>query len=109
MMAYDWPGNVRELEHFIERSIIMPPGRGGLTFDLPRRHSEGSGAELLERAAEARWTLERLEREYILMTLEESRWKQGATAELLGVNRRTIHRKLKRYREEGFLSDLPDE
>jgi DNA-binding NtrC family response regulator len=55
------------------------------------------------------WTLERLEREYLLSTLERNRWQQGAVAELLGINRRTIHRKLKRYREEGFLSDVPME
>jgi transcriptional regulator of acetoin/glycerol metabolism len=47
--------------------------------------------------------MERLEREYLLSTLERSRWQQGTTAATLGINRRTIHRKLKRYREQGFL------
>jgi DNA-binding NtrC family response regulator len=107
MMAYDWPGNVRELENFIERSVIMYPGADGFPFDLPRAVSSNDSATALVRAAEEDWTLERLEREYLLSTLERNRWQQGAVAELLGINRRTIHRKLKRYREDGFLSDVP--
>jgi DNA-binding NtrC family response regulator len=107
MMAYDWPGNVRELENFIERSVIMYPGADGFPFDLPRAVPGNEGAAALARAVEGDWTLDRLEREYLLATLERSRWQQGAAAEILGINRRTIHRKLKRYREEGLLPEVP--
>jgi two-component system response regulator HydG len=103
MMAYDWPGNVRELENFIERSVIMYPGSETFPFDLPRAASFHEGAAVLARAMEEDWTLDRLEREYLLSTLERKRWQQGAVARLLGINRRTIHRKLKRYREDGHL------
>jgi len=106
MMSYEWPGNVRELENFIERSVIMYPGARSFPFDLPRNAHAQAESELLERAVEDSWTLERLEREYLLSTLERNRWRQSAAAEVLGINRRTIHRKLKRYREEGFLSDV---
>jgi len=102
MMTYDWPGNVRELENFIERSVIMYPGAASFPFDLPRVAPRGD-EKFVELATERRWTLERLEREYLLSTLESNRWHQSAAAEILGINRRTIHRKLKRYREEGFL------
>jgi DNA-binding NtrC family response regulator len=54
------------------------------------------------------WTLERLEREYLLATLDRHRWQQGAVAEILGINRRTIYRKLKQYREDGLLPDMPE-
>jgi DNA-binding NtrC family response regulator len=109
MMAYDWPGNVRELENFIERSIIMYPGMDGFPFDLPRgAHGNGGSAPaLLGRAVDEEWTLERLEREYLLSTLERTRWQQGTAARILGINRRTIHRKLKSYRDEGLLPDSP--
>jgi transcriptional regulator of acetoin/glycerol metabolism len=63
---------------------------------------------MIERALDDQWTLDRLEREYLLSTLERTRWRQSAAAELLGINRRTIHRKLSRYREEGLLPDLEE-
>jgi DNA-binding NtrC family response regulator len=109
MVAYDWPGNVRELENFIERSMIMYGGRDGFPFDLPRRHVSGPGADLLGQALDGRWTLEHLEREYLLASLERNQWQQAATADMLGINRRTIHRKLKRYREQGHLPDMDDD
>jgi DNA-binding NtrC family response regulator len=105
MMAYDWPGNVRELENFIERSVIMYPGADGFPFDLPRAAPGNDAASMLARAIDEDWTLDRLEREYLLSALERHRWQQGVVAGRLGINRRTIHRKLKRYREEGFLSE----
>jgi DNA-binding NtrC family response regulator len=108
MMAYDWPGNVRELENYVERSVIMYPGSNGFPFDLPRGGTSNDGAAALGRAIDGEWTLERLEREYLLAMLERHRWQQGVVAEILGINRRTIHRKLRRYRDEGLLPDTPD-
>jgi len=107
MMSYEWPGNVRELENFIERSVIMYPGSDGFPFDLPRALQGNEAASTLGRAMDEDWTLDQLEREYLLSTLERNRWQQGAVAEILGINRRTIHRKLKRYREQGYLADAP--
>jgi DNA-binding NtrC family response regulator len=106
MMGYEWPGNVRELENFVERSVIMYPGARSFPFELPRSGKKDVENELLVRAAENRWTLERLEREYLLTTLERSRWRRSRAAEILGINRRTIHRKLKRYREEGYMPSV---
>jgi two-component system, NtrC family, response regulator PilR len=107
MMAYEWPGNVRELENFIERSVIMFPGSDGFPFDLPRGAASGEAMTTLAHAVDEEWTLDHLEREYLLSTLERHRWQQAAVADILGINRRTIHRKLKRYREEGLLPDVP--
>jgi len=108
MVSYGWPGNVRELENFIERSLIMYPGARSFPFDLPRTGQVHEEAELIERAAEDHWTLERLEREYLLSTLERNLWRQSAAAEILGINRRTIHRKLNRYREQGLVPALEE-
>lgn len=102
MMTYDWPGNVRELENYIERSVIMYPGSHAFPFDLPR---SGNNATTLARAVDEEWTLERLEREHLLATLERHEWQQGVVAKILGVNRRTIYRKLKEYRQRGLLPD----
>jgi len=103
MMAYEWPGNVRELENFVERSVIMHAGRDHFPFELPGQGDAHDGPGMLSRAMDDGWTLDRLEREYLLSTLEANRWQQSRTAELLGINRRTIHRKLRKYREEGYL------
>ncbi len=108
LMAYDWPGNVRELENYIERSVIMYPGERTIPFDLPRARQGGAVGDLFASASANAWTLDRLEREYILSVLDRTRWQQATAAEVLGVNRRTIYRKLKRYREEGYLPDTAD-
>lgn len=107
MMAHPWPGNVRELENFLERGIIMHSGSHSLPFELSGS-VEGQGQRgRVEVAKNGRWDLDRLEREYILEVLEEQKWHQGSAAEVLGINRRTLYRKLKRYREEGNLEDAP--
>ena len=105
MMAYDWPGNVRELENFVERGVIMHAGAKTIPFDPPQALGRRPERDQLTRARGDRWDLERLEREYILETLEETHWHQGEAAEILGINRRTLYRKLKKYREEGLLVD----
>ena len=104
MMAYPWPGNVRELENVVERGVVMGTLEA-LSWELGGEAAEPSGAEMLARAVDERWTLDRLEREYLLTVLERNEWKRAAAAEELGVNRRTIHRKLSRYRDEGLLPE----
>jgi len=98
LMEYEWPGNVRELENFIERSVIMHAGAKTIPFDpgegLHRRREH----DLLKSARAERWNLDRLEREYILSVLDEVGGHQGRAAEILGIDRRTLYRKLKRYR-----------
>jgi DNA-binding NtrC family response regulator len=106
MMAHDWPGNVRELENFMERAVIMYASARSIPFDLVRKDAAGEGATALERASREGWDLDRLEREYILGTLERNHWQHGVSAKLLGINRRTLYRKLKSYREEGHLAEV---
>jgi two-component system response regulator PilR (NtrC family) len=105
MMAYDWPGNVRELENFIERGVIMHAGARSIPFDPPHGVGRRPERELLTRSRDDQWDLERLEREYILEILEETHWHQGEASEILGINRRTLYRKLRKYREEGLLPE----
>ncbi|HET7322177.1 MAG TPA: sigma-54 dependent transcriptional regulator, partial [Longimicrobiaceae bacterium] len=103
LLSHDWPGNVRELENFIERSVIMHAGARTIPFDLSggRRGEPEPDRELTGRAMRERWTLQRLEREYILELMRETNGHQVRTAEILGIDRRTLYRKLKQYREEG--------
>ena len=108
LTEYEWPGNVRELENFIERSVIMHAGAKTIPFDpgegLHRRREH----DLLRNARAERWNLDRLEREYILSVLDDVAGHQGRAAEILGIDRRTLYRKLKRYRG-GAEGDEPDD
>jgi DNA-binding NtrC family response regulator len=112
LMEYEWPGNVRELENFIERSVIMHAGAKTIPFDPAEGLYRRREHDVLKTARSERWNLDHLEREYILAVLEEVGGHQGRAAEVLGIDRRTLYRKLKRYRgepEEGEPDDLGDE
>ncbi|HUL69937.1 MAG TPA: sigma-54 dependent transcriptional regulator [Gemmatimonadales bacterium] len=102
---YDWPGNVRELENFIERAVIMY--MGAKTIPASSAHWEKRQGELLERGTAEFWSLDRMEREYILKVLEQHQWHQSRASKVLGIDRRTLFRKLQRYQREGFLQDQP--
>jgi len=104
MMSHNWPGNVRELENFIERAVVLHASGGNATvgFELPSDTAEkDDGTSILDEAQKRRWTFEDLEREYIFRVLESVRWKKTEAAEILGIDRRTLYRKLKRYENEG--------
>jgi two-component system NtrC family response regulator/two-component system response regulator HydG len=104
LLAHDWPGNVRELENFIERAVIMHAGSKTMPFDAPGARRGDPTPEQTARGVRERWSLERLEREYILDILRETNGHQVRAAEILGIDRRTLYRKLKQYREEGVWS-----
>jgi DNA-binding NtrC family response regulator len=105
MMAYNWPGNVRELENAIERALILHSGSRSLPFEPSATGAAREERSLTHRASSEGWTLDRLEREYILEVLDAQGWHQGRASEILGINRRTLYRKLKLYREQGILPD----
>jgi two-component system, NtrC family, nitrogen regulation response regulator NtrX len=96
LMRYAWPGNVRELRNVIERIVIMNPTI--TRFDRkhlpPLVHRDGSrrtGAEFstLHQARDA------YERDYILKKLDENHGNVSRTAEVLGLERSHLYRKMK--------------
>lgn len=99
LVDYDWPGNVRELESFVERAVIMFAGAPKLRFEAPQRDRGRPERTLVDQARGDRWDLGRLEREYILQVLEDEGGHRGNAAEVLGIDRRTLYRKLKLYDE----------
>ena len=101
LTAYAWPGNARELENAIERAVALAEGVSLSPEDLPERiRNSGQTAQLLTQAREKRMTLRELEKEYILETLRLTGGNKSRAAELLGFDRRTLHRKLDEYRAE---------
>jgi two-component system response regulator PilR (NtrC family)/two-component system response regulator HydG len=106
MNAYSWPGNVRELENFVERAVIMYGGNASVPFDPPIGEDAAHQRALLKTAQQQQWNLARLEREYIMDVLASCRGHRAHAALILGVDRRTLYRKLKEYGSDGD-SDLP--
>lgn len=102
LMAYEWPGNVRELENFVERAVVLQAGGGSgtIAFEPPTAPSGAGQPDILGHALDHGWTLTQLEKEYILRTLERVRWRKTEAAQRLGIDRRTLYRKLKEYSTE---------
>ena len=115
MVAYDWPGNVRELENCIQRMVAVNSGPYLSTADLPSALAGPAAAQRalalpfreLEQDAPAPAApskplgitrLEEVERQAILGALEFTAGDRARTAELLGIGRTTLYRKLKRYK-----------
>jgi two-component system response regulator AtoC len=99
LLEYDWPGNVRELENVIERAVILGQGPQILPEDLPahlRTHQTPMLSQL-PAASPHQPTLEELEREYIARILRETHWHQIQAAHILGIDRRTLYRKIRTY------------
>jgi DNA-binding NtrC family response regulator len=106
LLEYDWPGNVRELENVIERAVILGHGPQILPEDLPAHlHTQQtSGPHPFKAASPHRPTLEALERDYIATILRETGWHQMQAARILGIDRRTLYRKIRTYKFRPTLS-----
>jgi len=105
LQAHRWPGNIRELENAVEHAAILCVTPQVELEDLPGELREKVVA--IEAGGEPTpVTLDALERQHILKTLRECGGHRGRSAELLGINRRTLYRKLIEY---GVARDEDDE
>lgn len=98
LLAYDWPGNVRELENCIERAVTLTLFDHIVPDDLPETvlaRSEARGAP--RTPSEELLSLAELERAHIYRVLASLKGNKSRAAEVLGLDRRTLYRKLKRY------------
>ena len=95
LAAHDWPGNVRELRHVLERAVTAAEGDVIDADDLadvapsPARIAAGEAAD--------RPTLEELERRYVAFVLRETKDNQSRAAAVLGISRKALWEKRKRY------------
>ena len=98
--AYDWPGNVRELLHVIERGVILCKGDEITPVDLPPEIARPSGTSVAPASAAAvsgAPTLEAMERQHIVATLRQVGGHRGKAASLLGIDPKTLYRKILGY------------
>ena len=101
LQRYPWPGNVRELRNVVERLMIMVPGERITARDLAflagrdgRRRTVDAGAGAMAPLHDAR---DRFEREYILRALAAQQGNISRTAEVLGVERSNLYRKMRAF------------
>ncbi len=101
LQEYAWPGNVRELRNVIERLVIMVPGDSIGIADLGFLDQGGVARPMAPEASGPRPTLhearERFERDLILRTLAEQQGNMSRTAEVLGVERSNLYRKMRTF------------
>ena len=101
MTAYPWPGNVRELRNVVEGAATLALGPRIEPADLPTRVQEAEvGNGLLAGAAEDAVSLRELERRYIHEVLRQTEGNRSRAAEILGLDRKTLYRKLQEYERE---------
>lgn len=105
LLAYSWPGNVRELKNVIERAVVLntkstiddsdlslaPAVRGGVTNQIESAAAQGGNVEI---------TLAELEQQHIETVLRHTSGNKSRAAAILGIERSTLDRKLKKFAQQ---------
>ncbi len=94
LAAHGWPGNVRELKNAIERALIFAKGNTLAPEDFPEAVRASAGAAAIPAGL---CSLADAEEEIIRATLEATHYKIGKSAEILGITRKTLLEKRKKY------------
>lgn len=107
LLSYEWPGNVRELENVLTRALVLCEGPELTMADLPPRirgdardddaTGDSGNLEQLTLADAVSKATERVEKAMILAHLEEQGGNRTATAESLGISRKTLFNKMRQY------------
>jgi two-component system nitrogen regulation response regulator NtrX len=109
LQSYRWPGNVRELRNVIERVVIMAPGDVITEKDLAFLASDAIAGQPVEETSAPAVPLytarDQFERDYILQALANSQGNISRTADVLGVERSNLYRKMRSF---GIVPRRPD-
>ncbi len=99
LVAYTWPGNVRELQNCMERAVTLARFDQIVEDDLPERIRDYRPSHVLVAGDDPSELvpMEEVERRYVLRVLEAVRGNKAAAARILGMERKTLYRKLERW------------
>jgi DNA-binding NtrC family response regulator len=96
LISYAWPGNVRELENVLQQTLLLSPFVVVLPENLPDRFWRQK--ESKENVTSADMSpLAEVERDQIRQTLKAASWNQSRAAQMLGIDRKTLRLKIRRY------------
>lgn len=102
LIRYEWPGNVRELMNAVERGVVLARSEylNEEVFPIiPPNHQDNCAPGLFSENAVTDQPLEAVEKTTILKTLASAGGNKSETARRLGITRKTLHKKLKKYGE----------
>ncbi|MDD2715678.1 MAG: sigma-54 dependent transcriptional regulator [Candidatus Wallbacteria bacterium] len=108
ILNYSWPGNVRELKNVIERAILLE-NRELLELDFFEKELNPVGAAPHESVTDVTFTLEQVEKNYIERVLSFTLGNRAKASEILGITRKTLYNKLKKYQLEGTAGEAEKE
>ena len=100
LLEYAWPGNVRELSNCIERAVVLTRGPAITSDDLPEKVRAYRPSHVLLASDDPTElvSLEEVERRYVLRVLEAVQGNKTKASQILGLDRKTLYRKLELYR-----------
>lgn len=101
LINYDWPGNIRELENVIERAINLLDSDLIIKLEhLPEKLTKCKFKRYMSDGKYLKDIVEDVEREIITECLEKTNWNKNKTAQLLGISRAGLYKKLEEYKLE---------
>lgn len=100
LLNYSWPGNIRELENAIEHALVMGDRKIIRPEDLPITVQSGQISRHPSVALDNGHTLEDIEKQMLITALQRTNHNQTKAADLLGITRRTLGYRIKKYNIE---------
>ena len=103
LLSYSWPGNVRELRNTIERAVTLTKFTELVVEDLPEKIRAYKQSDLVLATENPRelGSLDEIEKRYILHVLKAHNDNRSLAARTLGLDRKTLYRKLAKYGVQG--------
>lgn len=99
MVSYNWPGNIRELRNFAENIVVLHRGGTLTAYDLDSRFREGVPVVQVDSRQAPNLSVEENEKHLLRKALVQSNGNRTRAAQLMGISRRTLHRKLIQWPE----------
>jgi DNA-binding NtrC family response regulator len=100
LIGYNWPGNIRELENVIERCVVITRGESIDCIDLPADFQQNKNEGHIASVDKLDSVLDSAEKDIIIKSLRECNGNRTKASEVLGISRRSLHRKIIKYNIE---------